>query len=248
MAHVTQDFGVQSWCFREFKDNRKVAEYVKQIGLKKVELCGVHCSFDDESKWDEAIAAYREAGIQITSIGVERTSDEEAFNRRRFEFLKRAGGRLLNIHFNIANWEKVHPMMQKLGDEYDIDVGLHNHGGYQWTGSLDAVKYVLGKCGPRIGSYLDTAWCIQAGEDPIKWVKTFGKRVIGLHLKDFVFSREGKWSDVVVGTGSLKLPEFVATLGEVGFHGVTTLEYEADVKDPVPALSKCISAIRGTKV
>lgn len=163
MAHVTQDFGVQSWCFREFKDNRKVAEFVKQIGLKRVELCGVHCSFDDDSKWNEAIASYRDAGVQITSIGVERAGEDEAANRRRFEFLKRAGGKVLNIHFNIATWEKVHPMMQKLGDEYDINVGLHNHGGYQWTGSLDAVKFVLSKCGPRIGSYLDTAWCIQAG-------------------------------------------------------------------------------------
>lgn len=63
-----------------------------------------------------------------------------------------------------------------------------------------------------------------------------------------MFSREGRWSDVVVGTGSLKLDELVKTLAEVGYEGVTTLEYEADVQNPVPALTKCIAAIRGTKV
>ena len=34
------NLGVQSYCFRNFKDNKKVAEMVKELGLDKIELCG----------------------------------------------------------------------------------------------------------------------------------------------------------------------------------------------------------------
>ena len=40
-------------------------------------------------------------------------------------------------------------------------------------------------------------------------MEKFGKRMYGVHVKDFVFDRAGKWEDVVVGTGNLKLKEFM---------------------------------------
>ena len=32
------DFGVQSFCFRDFKDNTAVADMVKEIGVDKIEV------------------------------------------------------------------------------------------------------------------------------------------------------------------------------------------------------------------
>jgi sugar phosphate isomerase/epimerase len=68
--------------------------------------------------------------------------------------------------------------------------------------------------------------------------------VYGVHYKDFVFDRRGKWSDVVVGTGNLDLPGFVQALDETGFNGMAVIEYEADADNPVPALTQCVNSMR----
>jgi sugar phosphate isomerase/epimerase len=65
-----------------------------------------------------------------------------------------------------------------------------------------------------------------------------------VHVKDFVFDRAGKPSDVVVGQGNLDLHAFLKTLGEINFDGYFTLEYEGDVNDPVPSTRQCVQAVR----
>ena len=49
---------------------------------------------------------------------------------------------------------------------------------------------------------------------------------------------------VVVGTGNLKLKEFLAIVNKNGFKGSCVLEYEGDVDNPVPALVKCVEAVK----
>jgi len=63
-------------------------------------------------------------------------------------------------------------------------------------------------------------------------------------VKDFVFDRAGKVEDVTVGEGNLDLPAMLELLGEIGFDGYFTLEYEGDVDNPVPAVAKCVQVIR----
>ena len=41
------EFGVQSFCFRNTKDNVEVAKLVKEIGLDAIELCRLHVDFDN---------------------------------------------------------------------------------------------------------------------------------------------------------------------------------------------------------
>jgi hypothetical protein len=41
------DYGVQSYCFRHFKDNADVAQKVLEIGVKSIEVCAVHADFND---------------------------------------------------------------------------------------------------------------------------------------------------------------------------------------------------------
>jgi sugar phosphate isomerase/epimerase len=81
--------------------------------------------------------------------------------------------------------------------------------------------------------------------DPSKWAReTFKGRVYGVHYKDFTFDRRGKWTDVVVGTGNLNLPEFVQALDASNFDGMAVIEYEADAANPVPALTECVNKMR----
>lgn len=245
MTRITQDFGVQSYCFRSIKDNNDVAEAVKKIGLGKIEICGVHCSFGDTAAHQQVIDTYQNAGVAIQSIGVEGMGPDEAENRKRFDFAKAAGLKHMSINFNPDSFDQAHPIVQKLAEEYDIRCGIHNHGGYHWLGSDQALRYVFSKVGDRIGVCMDTAWALSARQDPVKWVHAFKDRLFAVHMKDFVFeSPTGKHQDVVVGTGNLDLPALAKACEDVGFDGQAILEYEGDVDNPIPSLTRCVEAIR----
>jgi len=239
---------IQSYCFRGFKDNAEVAQKVKAIGLDAIEVCGVHVNFDDESTHAKAIATYKKAGVAIVSIGVQRFADRPEVEEKYFRFCQAAGIKLMGVDFDVAAAPKAYRTAERLADKYDVNLAIHNHGGRHWLGSSQMLSAVFKQTSPRIGLMLDTAWMLDSHEDPVAVAERFADRLYGLHLKDFVFDRAGKPEDVVVGTGNLDLPKLYQTLAAKGFTGEEILEYEGDVNNPVPALSKCVEAVQKERV
>ena len=235
---------VQSYCFRGFKANGEVAAKVKACGLAAVELCGMHADFAAPDTFEGVIRTYRDAGVSIVSIGVQGFKNEPAKEARFFDFARRAGATTISANFPADGAQEALRAAERLAVEHGIRLAIHNHGGKHWLGSSQMLQAVFRQTGPQIGLMLDTAWALDAGEDPVAMVEKFGDRLYGLHLKDFVFDRARKPQDVVVGTGNLDLPKLFAALRKVGFAGLLILEYEGDVNDPVPALRQCVEALR----
>lgn len=240
----TDHFGVQSYCFRGFKDNRKVAQLTKQIGVSGIELCGVHVDFDNPDTHDEVIQIYRDAGVDILSVGVMTLKNRPDIERHWFNFASKAGAKYMSVHFEPDTWQKAAQSAAQLAEEHDIRLAIHNHGGHHWLGSSQMLKHVLSKTPKVVGLCLDTAWCLDASGDPVKWVEVFGDRLYGLHIKDFVFARNRKPEDVVIGTGNLDLPGLAKACDSAGFDGYSVVEYEGDVDNPVPALSACVQKMQ----
>lgn len=243
------DFGVQSYCFRNFKDNADVAAKVKQIGVNKIEACGIHGgNFADVAVWKDQAAVFTDAGIGIVSLGVQTFGEDMVAARRWFECAQIAGAKYISAHFQVGNFQTVVPKVAALCDEFGIRIAIHCHGGYCFGGSPDVLRCLLDLGGENIGICLDTAWCMQIGPNlgrPIEWVKSrFKGRIYGVHYKDFTFASNGKWEDVIVGTGNLDLPGFVTALNEENFDGFAVIEYEANPENPVPALTDCVNAMR----
>ena len=241
---IAENLGVQSYCFRGFKENRKVAELVRQCGLSKIELCGVHADFSKEKEYDAVIATYRGAGVSIISIGVQGFRNDEAAERCFFEFAARAGARVISADFGVDTAPACYRAAEKLADKYDINIAIHNHGGRHWLGCAAMLRHVFAHTSPRIGLCLDTAWALDSGEDPLAMAKEFGPRLYAVHVKDFVFDRARKPQDVVAGEGNLDLRKLAAVLKDVGFRGAGVFEYEGDVDNPVPALQRSVAAVR----
>jgi len=163
-----------------------------------------------------------------------------------FAFAKAAGCKLITASFDLSRTPAVYRAVEKFADKYDLVAAIHNHGGYDWLGNGKMIEHVLNNTSDRIGLCIDSAWCHQAAQDPVEWANKFSKRLYGVHIKDFIFDRAGKWSDVIVGTGNLKLKEFLhATLAAPNLKAAT-LEYEGDVNNPGPALKECIAAVRAS--
>lgn len=242
------DYGVQSYCFRNFPDNADVAKKVREIGLDKIEICNVHADFNNPDQWRDIVKTYGDEGVSVISIGVQ-SFVGEASERDFFECASIAKAKYISGSFGVDTYLKAIPLVRDLCREYGIQVGIHNHGGYGFGGQPSVLKHLIGIGGPEIGLCLDTAWAMQIGPrsgNPVSWAKNFAGQIYGVHYKDFVFASNGQWSDTVVGEGCLDLKAFVNELENGGFGGMAVIEYEADPENPVPALKSCVEAMRKT--
>ncbi|MCZ6633552.1 MAG: sugar phosphate isomerase/epimerase [bacterium] len=240
------DYGVQSFCFRHFKDNAEVAQKVKDIGLDKIEVCQVHADFKDPDSWKDTVKTYQDAGVSVISIGVQTFSGDPS-EKSFFECAAIAGAKHISCHFQLDSYPKAITQVRTWCQEYDMRVGIHCHGGYHFGGQPSVLKHLIGLGGPEVGLCIDTAWAMQIGPrqgNPVKWVQDFAGQVYSVHYKDFVFDKTGQWEDVVVGEGNLDLKAFVDALEADGFDGMAVIEYEADVENPVPALKSCVETMR----
>jgi inosose dehydratase len=244
VSDIHSQLGIQSWCYRNYKTISEFIPALKSAGVSATEICGVQVDFNKPETFAGAIKQLNDAGVKVLSIGVEHISSDAASARKRFEFLKAAGAKFMSVSFSPDGMWDAFRVAEKLADEYDVKLGIHNHGGYDWLGNDVMLDYIFKNTSPRIGLTLDTAWAMDARQDPIAWVEKYASRLYGVHIKDFTFDRARRSSDVIVGTGNLDLPKFLATLKKVNFKGFSVLEYEADAENPVPALSECVRAVQ----
>ncbi|MCM8804097.1 MAG: sugar phosphate isomerase/epimerase [Candidatus Omnitrophica bacterium] len=240
MSNFKDNLGVQSYCFRNFRDNRIVAKMVKELRLNKIELCGVHIDFLDQSKFKDVISIYKNEGIEIYSVGVQYFSNNENNERKYFEFVKMCGAKIISADFDINKIFDCFKTAEKLCDEYNIKIAIHNHGGWHWLGNIQTLEYVFKNTSERIGLCLDTAWALDSRIDPVKMIETFSNRLYSLHLKDFIFERDRKPTDIVFGEGNICIKKIVEKLKNIKFQGPLIIEYEGEPENPVPAIKKGI--------
>ncbi|MBN1676208.1 MAG: TIM barrel protein [Kiritimatiellae bacterium] len=240
------DLGVQSYCFRTYDNHADVIKAVQACGLSAIELCGKHLKLADGEEPAPVLKQYTDAGIAVSSYGVNRFSTDEAAARRVFEFAKLAGFGAISTSVGKDGAEPTFRMLEQLGEAYDVNLAIHNHGRKDWLGSPETLQQVFAGTSSRIGLCLDTAWMLDSGADPVAIAAKFADRLYGLHIKDFVFDEQGKPEDVIVGTGNLDLKALLALLQSRDFKGYVTLEYEGDVADPVPSTKRCVEAVKAT--
>lgn len=123
----------------------------------------------------------------------------------------------------------------KLASAHGIKSSFHPHAG-TFVESEKETRELMGQLDPQlVGLCLDVGHWIVAGEDPIKAVRDFGKRITHVHIKDVdgdvlvkMLSGEIPTMNAAVedfklfvpaGTGLLKLREFLAELEKVSYCG-----------------------------
>ena len=236
--------GMQSYCLRDFKTTDAVIAGFQQCGVTAVELSGVHANFDDVEAATQVCRQFSAAGIAVQSIGVQTLHGDVAKERPYFAVVANAGARYMSVNFPAGISAEQLRAIEGLAAEYDVLLGIHNHGGYHWLGSSEILRYIFSITNERIGLTLDTAWALDAGENPLTMVREFGQRLYGLHLKDFIFDAARRPQDVEIGEGNIDLSALAVALQEVNFTGYAAIEYEGDPQNPIPALQGCVRNIR----
>lgn len=217
---------------------------LKACDVTAVELCRVHVDFGDVGKHREIVRQYHTAGISIDSIGVETLYGDRQQERPIFEFARLAGAGFISVHFTPESSPESWHTAAEMAEEFDLKLCVHNHGGRHWLGSKQMLEYLLSATSQRIGLCLDTAWALDAGEDPNEMAEKLSQHLFGVHIKDFVFDRGRKPQDVVVGTGNLALDVLLKQVASNSNVGYIVIEYEGDVENPIPALQRCVEQVR----
>ena len=191
---LTSRLGIQSWCFRSYKETGKIIEALKLCGADRIELCGIHIDLDHPQ---ETLKQYTDNGIRISSFGVNGFSTDEAAARKVFEFAVMADFPAISADLAPGALD----MVEKLCAEYGKKIAIHNHGRKHKLGPVWRLEELFSRSSENIGLCLDTAWMLDSGENPLEIAKKFRSRLYGTHIKNFDFDRAGKPEDVVVGTG-----------------------------------------------
>jgi sugar phosphate isomerase/epimerase len=229
--------GFQAYSLRHFAPMETFIPEAKKLGLEYVELYSALLS-TEASPEEVRLAKQKLAaiGLKVNAYGVERFSADHAKNEAVFRFGKELG--VANLSANPT--KDAFASLEKLVDQYDIQIAIHNHGPEdkvwgqpQWV--YDAVKDL----DPRIGACLDTGWVIMAGVDAVDAIEMLGPRVLGVHLKDF--TPDGQ--EVIPGDGLMDLDRTLTALLEIGFDGPISIEYEENKENPVPDMLETVRRI-----
>ncbi len=236
---------VQAYSFNRYTFYEAV-EKTASLGLRHIEAYPGQrlskekpdASFDHDMSEElqrevkEKLAA---AGVTLVNYGVVGLGNNEAECRKVFEFAKAMG-----IETIVSEPPPdAFPLLDKLCNEYGINVAIHNHPKPSPYWNPDTVLEACEGCGPRVGACADTGHWMRSGIDPVEALKKLEGRIVSLHFKDLNEHGQGA-HDVPWGTGQGKARQMLAELHRQGLKAVFSIEYEYDWDNSLPAIAQCV--------
>jgi len=235
--------GLASYTFRNFTRAQLIG-FMKQLNLFELNAKDVKDHLPtDPSGEAVALADYAAAGIKLHAAGVINfAKDEDADMHSKFEYSKRAGIPVIVVGDPTV---QTLPRIEKLANEYDIRIAIHNHGpeDKMWPSPVNVLKAAK-DMDPRIGCCIDVGHTVRAGTDVVQAIHEAGPRLFNLHMKDLT-NFQDRESQVAVGDGSLPVRKIFEALIAMKYDGFVDLEYEIHPNDPMPGVIGSFAYMRG---
>lgn len=233
---------LQSYSLRGF-DAKTALAHTQKLGVKYWESFRNHIPMDTApEKVAEAKAMLKDAGVTLLAFGVEGFNDNEGAARKAFDFAKAMS--VKSISADPKKDKKTFDLLDKLVEEYDIAIAIHNHGP---KASYDKVTDVLTWTKdrhPKIGACVDTGHYLRSDEDPVEVIEKLGKRVFGVHLKDVKNLPGGGKKFTILGEGDLRVVDCLKALKKLDYQYSLSLEYEENPQNPIADIELCLKAVR----
>ena len=124
--------------------------------------------------------------------------------------------------------------------------GYHNHQA-EWK-PVDGVRpmeIIAKNTKPSIMLQLDVGTCVNAGADPVAWIRSNPGRIHSLHLKDWS-SDSAKGYQVLFGEGDAKWKDIFAAAESVRGVEYYLLEQEGSRYGELETAKRCLQAYRAT--
>jgi len=151
---------------------------------------------------------------------------------------------------HIDDWKAIADELNSAADVLapaGLKPGYHNHDA-EWK-PVDGVRpmEILAKnTKPQVMLQLDVGTCLEAGADPVAWIRSNPSRIHSLHLKDWS-SDPAKGYKVLFGEGDAKWKEIFAAAESVGGVEYYLIEQEGSRYDELETARRCLQAYRSTR-
>jgi sugar phosphate isomerase/epimerase len=143
------------------------------------------------------------------------------YNREAFDFAKEMGIETLVSEPPFDAFDE----LDKLCEEYKINVALHDHPRPSRYWSPDIVLKACKGHSKRIGACCDTGHWMRSDINPVEALKKLEGRIISFHLKDLnEYGRSAH--DVPWGTGRGDIKGVLTEVKRQGIQPVFSMEYE----------------------
>lgn len=222
----------QAWTFRD-RTAYEVIDVAARLGLGWIEFFpgqqlrpGVPDLHLDQDLPAAELAAFRRklesAGVRAGGFGVVGFGEDEAAGRRLFQFARSLGIENLAAEPEPAALD----LLEKLADEYEVQVAFHNHPKPSRYWSPDVVLQAVKGRSKRLGSCSDTGHWTRSGLKPVDCLMQLEGRVLELHFKDLDDFGKHEAADIPWGTGKSDAAGILKELKRQGFQGLIHVEYE----------------------
>ncbi len=196
------------------------------------------------SVWARARIKLEQTGVRLVNYGVVGLGNNEAENRKVFDFAKVMGIPCITSEPEAGSFD----LLERLVKEYDIKLAIHNHPkrpnnpDYKYWDPNYVLECVKGR-DPRIGSSADTGHWVRSFINPVDALKILEGRIISSHLKDL--NKTGPDAhDVPYGQGVSGIRAILDELKRQGFEGNISIEYEYNWTTSMPEIKQCIDFVR----
>jgi sugar phosphate isomerase/epimerase len=234
--------GIADYTFLNF-DIPQSIRMMQRLDIHQMTIKNFHLPYNSsKEKIDEIVKQYKDGGISIYGVGVIYMKNKDEVDQA-FEYAKNAG---VSIIIGVPEHDQIDYVEQKV-KSYNIKLAIHNHGPEDKMYPNPQIAYDLIKNkDPRMGLCLDIGHAQRAGVDPAKAVLKYDKRIFDMHIKDVTkAAQDGK--AIEAGRGIIDFPALVKALRKIKYPGHCGIEYENDMKDPLPGIAESLGYFKGVK-
>lgn len=169
-----------------------------------------------------------DSGVRLVCFGV------GGAGRGTFEFAKDMGIETLVSEPGFDAFDEI----EKLCEEYKINVSLHNHPKPSRYWDPDTVLKVCKGRSKRIGACADTGHWMRSGIDPVEAIRKLEGRIVSFHFKDL--NQMGGGHDVPWGTGKGNVKGMLTEIRRQGLKAVFSIEYEHNWLNSLPEIAESV--------
>lgn len=223
--------GCQAWTFNR-RSFFQTIEVVHSLGLHYIEgypgqtvdkdpavKMGPDLSSEVREELKKRLAA---ADIKLVNFGVIAVSKDEAKTRKIFDFARDMG-----IETIVSEPpEDSFDLLDKLTQEYGINIAIHDHPKPNHYWNPDTVLRVINGRNPRIGDCADVGHWQRSGVNPVEALHKMQGHIICSHFKDLNKFDDVKAVDVPWGTGTGNARGMLEELHKQNAKIVFSVEYE----------------------
>jgi sugar phosphate isomerase/epimerase len=233
------------------KDPEATVRAVAQMGYQCVEFYAPYYDWT-ETQAKQMRKLLDDLGVRCYSTH----NDEDFFNAEKISHARDLNKILgttymvwaySDVKSGLDGWKAIADKLNTAADQLEpagLKPGYHNHDA-EWR-SVEGVRPmdILAKnTKPSIMLQLDVGTCLEAGADPVAWIRSNPGRIRSLHLKDWS-PDPAKGYKVLFGEGDAKWKEILAAAESVGGVEYYLLEQEGSRFGEMETAQRCLQSYR----